>query len=217
MFKEDHLVVLNKPHGVLSHPNSVQKDTNALVRAPYDFKNECYDLGDDGRLYLIHRLDKDTSGLLLASFDLNQAKYFKKMLKEKKIRKTYLALLCGQAPNNMQLKDSVFNRLSKKKEMFLSELTLLSYFKKHDLSLVKLNPITGKTHQLRIQCYKRFLPIAGDRQYGDFKKNKWLKQRFGLRRMFLHAQKIKWLDGEKEKEFDCLLPNELEKVLEGLA
>jgi len=187
-----------KPPGVLSHPNHMGDTDKSFIEAPYDFGEEAF-VTDEGLFYLLHRLDGPTSGVILATPYAALARDVKELLRTRKVKKTYLAIVAGHPEKDRAL---WLDKLQKQKandgrhvrgeavgggapaetQMFLVK----KYGKPLQSSLLELHPLTGRTHQLRIQCAKRGLPIIGDATYGDFQLNRELK----AKQLLLHAQKI---------------------------
>jgi 23S rRNA-/tRNA-specific pseudouridylate synthase len=203
VYRDASIWVLAKPAGVLSHPNPPARQApNALVRGVYDFKEERYRLGAEGGgrdVFLVHRLDMDTSGLILCAFDAGAAAALKEALYRQELRKEYQALLLG-VPEPAQGRWS--DRLEKESRGSRVEVRavrggreanavtayrVLKVFPASGLALAALEPLTGRTHQLRVQAARRGLAIAGDERYGDFRANRFLAEKVGLRRMFLHS------------------------------
>ncbi len=196
------LIAVDKPAGILSHPNHKGEARNCLLEVPYDEEVQAYRLGADSSterfVYLLNRLDSATSGLLLMTANRKMRDLVRGAFEKKKVRKVYEALVFGysRASGSNLWKD----RLSvSKREGGLrasagggvsAETKLLSSRRIPGIptmSLLSLSPLTGRTHQLRIQTSKRGLPIVGDRTYGDFSKNKQIARSKGLKRLCLHC------------------------------
>ena len=192
------IVALEKPEGILSHPNSKNEKKPALLNVPYDIGGEYYfwedAQGNEQKAWLLNRLDSPTSGVILIG--LNQAiKDAVRVAFEKHtIKKIYYAIVKGQprvavGQWNQKLKQS--SRTSKYKSPQKLAKTLYKLYsiasKNPQLSCLSLEPVTGRTHQLRIQCSDNRLPIIGDQTYGDFKFNRQIKQSFGVNRLCLHS------------------------------
>ena len=205
VFRDDVLWVLDKPSGVLSHPNPpAHKAPNALLRGDYDFEEEAYLLEREGaparRVHLVHRLDQETSGLILCAFDEAAASRLKEALFRREVKKEYRAVLVGvPSPRRGEWADAL--EKSRKdgrvtvtrrpgEANAITGYGVLKVFEPAGLSLVALWPETGRTHQLRVQSASRGHPIAGDDRYGDFTANKFLEAEAGLKRMFLHSYHI---------------------------
>ncbi len=205
-------VALDKPAGILSTPNAPSDLKQTLLRAKFSKKDEAYvwyDEQQERRLYFIcHRLDSPTSGVLLGSTDPAIARRIRSLFKERKIHKRYLALVSGM-PRAMhgRWKDTLSTRSEKggsqvrtavkagrAGEPSLTEWSVLRQDARKRLSLLSLRPLTGRTHQLRVQSAHHQLPIIGDRTYGDFKVNAHAKKNWGLQRLMLHAEKIQLSD-----------------------
>jgi RluA family pseudouridine synthase len=203
--RDEALWVLDKPAGILTHPNPpATQAANALLCGEYDPERELYRLRPPGgrarQVYLVHRLDLETSGLILCCFGAEAAAAVKEALYLREVEKEYRALLLG-APRPPEGEWS--DRLEKRRRGGRVEVTALRGGRPNAVSgyrltrlfpagpaLVSLSPRTGRTHQLRVQTAARGLPIAGDERYGDFRANRFLAEHIGLKRMFLHASRL---------------------------
>ncbi len=197
----DGVVALDKPPGLLSHPNKPADTTRSLLAAPYESGAECYLLPDGARAHLLHRLDSATSGVVLLATDDALATAIKKSFQERAVQKTYLALVFGVPrqrqeswQDHLQVRRSSDRlRVSNDRDGDTAStgMRLLRTFNGTPvLSLLELTPHTGRTHQLRVQCGKRRLPIVGDATYGDFAKNRTFTKAGGAARLFLHAREV---------------------------
>jgi len=207
VYHGDDLWVLNKPAGVLSHPNPPSEmDRAAVLPLSYDSKLEAFCLKDEAggvrHIYLIHRLDQDTSGLLLLSLDAELAAQLKQLFFHHEVTKEYRALVGGIVePRHGVWKDCLHKKkgrghlkvvATRGRPNAETRYRVLKNFPGEGMSLLSLRPETGRTHQLRVQCASRRYPIAGDERYGDFSWNRELRKRIGLRRMFLHAWRLEF-------------------------
>ena len=146
---------------------------------------------------LVHRLDKDTSGLLLIAKNLTFAKYFSTLFKQKKITKYYIALCEGNPKNNIS---QVSLNIKNKKQKFEDSLTNYKIlYKKNGISQILYNPKTGKTHQLRIVSKNLGCPIIGDKKYNIFSK-------FKNEKLMLHAYCLRFSIEDQIFEFVADLP-----------
>ncbi len=199
---ENGLIAVDKPSGILSHPNRKGDSSRCLLNGPYDEEIEAYRVGGESDpeecVYLLNRLDSATSGLLLMTTNLVLRDLVRDAFEKKRVRKVYEALAFGVARSRGG--DLWKDRLSVKKvEGGLrasagSGATAETKLLKSNpipgipaMSLLMLSPLTGRTHQLRIQSSKRGLPIVGDRTYGDFARNKQVARSKGLKRLCLHC------------------------------
>jgi len=224
IFENERFFVLDKPNGVLSHPNQKGEHSDAsVIQAPYDFKAECFDL-KTWKVFLLHRIDRETSGCLLFAKDATSAKKIKADFEQHKIHKEYTAMVSTIVRKPTVWKDHLIKRGNKvfvdkrMKPNAETRVKPLAQFSKYKLSLVKLIPETGKTHQLRVQSSDRHGAILGDRQYGNFSRNKEAKQRWDFDRMFLHADMLAFKDPANGKKIEvrCELPGELQELVKTL-
>lgn len=202
LHEDRFILVVNKSHGVLSHPNPKSaKPQPAAFEGSYDEDRRCFKNGA-GSLWLIHRLDQDTSGVLLAAKDEKTAAACREAFEAEAVRKTYLALCVGGGlkPEGVwldhlitvherhQVRTTVRHGPRPNAE---AHYRLIEYSPTQRLSLVEIELITGKTHQIRVQAASRRLPLVGDDVYGSFDLNRKLRQSLGARRLFLHAHGLR--------------------------
>ena len=220
------ILAIDKPYGLLSHPNAADKFKQSVVQAPYDFEKEAYKVGNEW-IYLLNRLDSPTSGVLLLASNPSLAQEVRTLFKAHAVRKTYCALVKGRFPTQKVVwKDLLSIRKEQQKlrtQCNASNMGIVAQtkvkclhnfsLKGRALSALELHPLTGRTHQLRTQCaYHRF-PILGDKTYGDFSLNRQLK----LNRLYLHAKTIQFelknlsFEASCEPNFDLLAWDEINK------
>jgi 23S rRNA-/tRNA-specific pseudouridylate synthase len=210
-FDINGLVALDKPIGIMSHPNVKSIEKNSLINAAYDQKLKKYLLKNDLDFFLLNRLDSPTSGLLIGCFDHELAKAVIASFATNKVKKKYMALAkFTPCQKHGHWKDFLKKTLINNKlrlEKIIGEKCLTDYkileiinFKDITLALLELKPITGKTHQLRAQCAIHNLPIAGDKIYGDFKLIKLLINS-NQQRMFLHSEELELSYKLQNKEY----------------
>ncbi|MDR2603076.1 MAG: RluA family pseudouridine synthase [Puniceicoccales bacterium] len=198
---ENGLVAVEKPCGVLSHPNAGNDPSDALFRCPYDFDEQAYTCKGFGKVYLLNRLDAPVSGVILVGLNPKVAEAVKIAFESKKVFKQYVALVKGYP----RYKNAVWrsrldkNFIGKSIKMspgsgFFAETKcfLVESFRLCGvtLSILNLFPVTGRTHQLRVHCSQHALPIVGDETYGDAKFNAVFKKNYESYRLFLHSEKI---------------------------
>lgn len=233
LWRDDALWVLDKPSGTLSHPNPpASRAANALIDAEYDAERELYRIREDGRtirVWLVHRLDRDTSGVILCAFTQEAANTLKEALRRREVRKEYRALVLG-VPDGASgewrdhlersrrdgrvevevVRDSPANAATRYR--------VVQALAKPGVALLALTPREGRTHQLRVQCARHGHPIAGDDRYGDFGANRHLAKHAGLKRMFLTAHRLGFRHPGTgaELDFEAELRPELARVLDAL-
>jgi len=196
------LAALNKPAGVLSHPNSPEDEPRSLLNARYAMEGEFFEWPDVNgavhRLWLLNRLDSATSGVILAAASGELATEIRAQFKRKHVRKVYHALVFGVPRAPMEIWRDLLTVEKQRGQIRTaagaghvpaeSRMTVVRARRKEPpLALVKLEPTTGRSHQLRVQCAKRGLPIVGDQTYGDFRRNREFAKAAGTKRMFLHS------------------------------
>jgi tRNA pseudouridine65 synthase len=198
------LAALDKPEGVLSHPNVPRDEGRSLVRARYDEDEECFEwAGPSGprRLWLINRLDSATSGLILVATAGAIAREVRAQFQKRQVRKTYQALVFGKPRQDAEMWKDVLDVRKQGGRIRtaagagnLPAVCAMKLLRAGSVpmrtSLIRLEPQTGRSHQLRVQCAKRGLPIVGDKTYGDFGANRQFARAGGAKRMFLHSLAI---------------------------
>ncbi|MFP6855087.1 MAG: pseudouridine synthase [Opitutales bacterium] len=199
------LVALHKPEGVLSHPNRKKEKSPSLLQSPYDDEIQAF-LGSDEAgaqrpFHLLHRLDSPTSGVILGSLDAKLAKQVRRLFADRQVLKVYHALTQEKGPGRNETWTDRLEivrqdgKLRGKRSVRGREAITAVCFERqrigrNGLSLIRLEPSTGITHQLRIQASLRGFPIVGDRTYGDFSLNRRIGRDKRARRLFLHASQI---------------------------
>lgn len=221
---------LAKPAGVLSLPNRPGDEPRSLLKAGYQFEGECYQW-PGGRLWLLNRLDSATSGVILVADTAEVAQVVREHFKRRDVRKTYQALVFGKpihAAEDWKDKLAVDKRggvirtgaghIPAEARMATTGV-LPAGGGLPPLALIKLEPKTGRSHQLRVQCSRRRLPIVGDLTYGDFKLNRAFVKAGGSKRLFLHslATRFQYTRGGKTFDFaaEAPLPAEFREPFAG--
>ncbi len=177
----ENFIVINKPAGI-----AVQSGTKSLKNIIDILKKSKY--FEEKKPYIVHRLDKETSGVLIVAKNREYAQLFTSLFRIRKIHKTYLAFTYGKILENKKvLKDDLIYYDNKKRiiQKAVSHLTILKTSDKY--TYLELNPITGRKHQLRKQLFNIGHPIVGDNKY--FYRKKVIKNK----NLFLHAYKIKFM------------------------
>ncbi len=220
IFENDDLLVVNKSAGMVVHP-AAGHDTGTLVHAVLGHDPDIEGIGGEERPGVVHRLDKDTSGLILLAKNERAHRWLVEQFKERHVEKTYLALVDGKPPtptgrieapigrDPRDRKKMAVVKLAKGREA-VSEYKTLENFPRH--TLLEFHPHTGRTHQIRLHCAFLGCPITGDTTYGHRKPS------LELNRHFLHAWRLKIIlpGEEKARLFEAPLPAELTQVMEGL-
>ncbi|TVU61889.1 23S rRNA pseudouridine(955/2504/2580) synthase RluC [Vibrio atlanticus] len=213
--EDDHMLILNKPSGTAVHGGSGLKfGAIEALRA----------LRPDARfLELVHRIDRDTSGILLVAKKRSALRHLQAQFREKTVQKYYFALVMGEWKNSCKvvnaplLKNEVNSIVRVNPNGKASETRFKVLERFQDATLVQASPITGRTHQIRVHAQYTGHPIAWDDRYGDRRFDAYTSK-VGLDRLFLHAANIKFTHPGSEEKMDISAPMEarLEKALTGL-
>ena len=215
IYEDDHLLILNKPSGTAVHGGSGLKfGAIEALRA----------LRPDARfLELVHRIDRDTSGILLIAKKRSALRRLQEQFRNKTVQKYYFALVMGQWKSTCRvvnvplLKNEVNSIVRVNQNGKPSETRFKILEKFEQATLIQASPITGRTHQIRVHAQHAGHPIGWDDRYGDRRFDAYSGQ-FGLDRLFLHAATIKFTHPSTEELMDISAPMEakLERVLKGL-
>jgi 23S rRNA pseudouridine1911/1915/1917 synthase len=226
LYHDKGLLIIDKPAGMTVHPGAGFKGETLVSALLYQFKNINI-VGEEGRPGIVHRLDKDTSGVILVATTQEMYEYLKDAFFERRIKKEYIALVLGKIEKPHGLIDtpigrsktdfrkySVKNTVEPKES--LTEYQVLEHLQdpasldEYTLILVKLH--TGRTHQIRVHLSSIGFPLVGDSLYGNKRT-----ERKDLHRQFLHAKKIEvqmpdktWIESETD------LAPDLKEVLHNL-
>lgn len=195
LFEDECLLAVNKPAGIAVHGGSGQSlGVIESLRIQRD--------GQDRFLELVHRIDRETSGILLVAKKRSALRVLQEQLRARSWKKYYLALVLGSwspklAKVELPLLKTQASELEKKvivdsrgdASTTLFKQIARYQFQNYPLTLVRAQILTGRTHQIRVHTSANNCPILGDDRYGDFELNKLLSKN-GLKRMFLHATRV---------------------------
>jgi len=220
IYEDKNVILINKPAGMVVHP-SAGHSSGTLVHAVLSHDPEIEGVGGVRRPGLIHRLDKNTSGVIVLAKNDTAHRSIQAQFKQRKVNKRYIALVDGAPPtHNGRIEASVGRDPKNRQKMAVvtenkgrdavSEYLTMESFPNHTLLEVKI--LTGRTHQIRLHMAFIQSPVVGDVVYGH--KNPSLP----ISRQFLHAAFLGLsLPGQSTpQEFRAPLPNELEEILESL-
>jgi 23S rRNA pseudouridine1911/1915/1917 synthase len=216
LYEDDAMVVLDKPAGLVVHP-APGHEQGTLVNALLARFPALRDPTGELRPGIVHRLDKDTSGLLVVGKTASAVAQLQAQLKERTVEKRYTLLVHGSiveergmidAPIGRDLRDR--QRMSARADGRPAQTAFTVLERLAEYTLVDANLLTGRTHQLRVHFAYIGHPVAGDLVYG--------RRRFppSLKRQFVHARELQLrspADG-RQRRFEAPLPSELERVLE---
>jgi len=210
IFEDDEIIVINKPAGIAVHEGKEVRKRNSLLgmlEAKYRPR------GIAPRL--VHRLDKDTSGVLLVAKNDAVAKQLEDFFATGKVEKEYLCLLVGRLQQNQGSIDFPLPGRTAQPVRALTHFRIVKRFS--ETTLVRANIATGRMHQIRLHFAQYGHPVVMDDQHGNFSFNKRLRKQCRLRRQFLHASTLALPYRGKKHRWTVPLPADLASTLEFLA
>ncbi|MGK9475704.1 RluA family pseudouridine synthase [Melioribacter sp. OK-6-Me] len=207
IYEDDSLIAVNKPEGIAAIPES-----NNMAINLYKMLSEKY----GRKIYVVHRLDKEVSGIIIFAFNSETHRELNLLFESRNVQKTYKALIIGKPEAdegiiNYPLRQFGSGRMGVDHEKGKPSETyyeVLKYYNGH--ALVKLNPLTGRRHQLRVHMYSIGCPIAGDLKYG----NREVQKKYP--RLMLHAESIRFDYGGKSYRLRVDLSDSFNRVLENI-
>jgi 23S rRNA pseudouridine1911/1915/1917 synthase len=216
IYTDKNFLVLNKPAGLLTHGSGKNLAGWLLEHYP-----EVKDVGDDPqeRPGIVHRLDKDTSGVLLVVRNQDTYQYFKKLFQDHQVKKTYLALVRGVVKKKEGLIDKPLGLKSGslKRTVFIKRARMVKeaitkYRVRRIINdrytLLEVEPLTGRTHQIRVHLASIGHPVVGDKLYGPKKSLPTIN------RQFLHAESLEFsLPNNQRLKISAELPEDLRQIL----
>jgi len=218
--QNDRLLVVDKPAGIPVWSEGMQHEESIADLLLGQFP-ELEKLGEERRYGIVHRLDKDTSGVLLVAKTKDSFDFFQKQFQSRQVEKRYICLVAGTLKEENGVIHTLLARspadrrkqrtypLEQQREGLREAVTEWKVLKRfEEYTLLEVTPKTGRKHQIRVHMASLGNPIAGDKLYGF--KDQQIPQ--GLSRQFLHARYLK-INGE---EFTAELPQDLQQVLDTL-
>lgn len=220
IFEDENVAVINKPAGLVVHPGAGNAE-NTLVNALLYYWPQIIQVGETERPGIVHRLDKDTSGVLIIAKTPEGYTWLVKQFKTRKAKKSYLALVDGKPPTPTGRIETRIGRDERHRQRMAvtygdqgrkadSEFYTVAEYRDH--TLLEVNPLSGRTHQIRVHLAFLGCPVVGDQIYGRRKNS------LEINRFFLHASKLTVrLPGSiQETEFTAPLPVDLQTILDNL-
>ena len=199
----DNFIVINKPSGI-----PVQAGTKSFKNIVDILKDTKF--FEHAKPFIVHRLDKETSGVMIIAKNREYAQLFTSLFRIRKIHKTYLAVTYGEVKKDIKLlKDNLITYENKKKiiQKAISHLRILK--SNEEYSFLELKPITGRKHQIRKQLYNIGNPIVGDDKYSLNKTNRKLI----TKNIMLHAYKIKFMINNIKYNFEAKYADEFSQFI----
>jgi 23S rRNA pseudouridine1911/1915/1917 synthase len=217
LYEDEQVIVINKPAGMVVHPGAGNQ-SGTLVNALLAHYPNIREVGEEDRPGVVHRLDKETSGVILFAKTEKAYKWFVRQFKTRELNKTYLALVDGKPPTPTGRIEAPIERDTKVRTRMAVGLrgsgkpAVTEYYTREvftDHTLLDVHLITGRTHQIRVHFSYLGIPVVGDTLYG--RRNPTIE----MDRFFLHAKTLViTLPGERApRTFEAPLPEDLEAVL----
>ena len=220
---EDYVVV-NKPSGLASQPGSGTRPGESLVEYLWEWGRR---EGLDFKPTIAHRLDQETSGMIIAALHGDTLRDFTRMIREHEVDKFYYALVKGNLKKDKGTIDETLTRTDAAKgskmkvgetgkdaQKAITHYRVKQHYEGYDLVKIKLE--TGRMHQIRAHFASIGHPLLGDTRYGDFALNREVKKQLGLHRLFLHSCRLEFVWHGDKIVLDCPLPKELQSVVDQL-
>ena len=197
LYEDEEIFVINKNSGL-----AVQGGANVKHSIDVDFADE---IGQ--KIFLVHRLDKDTAGLMIVAKTQAAAAKWTKLISGKTVKKEYIAICAGTIePKKGIICEKIVQHGEEKKAVTNYEVEKEIETECGKLSQIRLLLETGRMHQIRIHLAKNSCPIAGDDQHGNFKLNKQLKKTLGIKKLLLASVKLTVPLQSKNQVFEIPLP-----------
>jgi 23S rRNA pseudouridine955/2504/2580 synthase len=217
VYQDRDLLVINKPAGLAVHGGSGLNF--GLIECLRQLRP------DDRYLELVHRLDRDTSGLILIARRPAMLRELHRQLREDKVHKRYLALVAGNWPGSLRVVDAPLEknhlqsgermvRVTREGKKSITEFAVVERLP--EATLLEARPVTGRTHQIRVHARHAGFPLLGDDKYSD-EKTTSLCRKLGLKRLFLHARALTFnLPEGRSLTLEAPLDDDLEAILNKL-
>ena len=219
IYEDDDIIVVNKPKGMVVHPANGNPDGTLVNAIMAICKDSLSGIGGEIRPGIVHRLDKDTSGLLIIAKNDEAHVNVSEQIKNHEVKKTYIALVRGIIKENEATIDMPIGRsTSDRKKMAVNKkgknaITHIKVLKRYDkYTLVEVNIETGRTHQIRVHLSYIGYPIIGDATYSNGKNE------FNVQGQCLHAKKLEFVHPitGKKMELEAPLPQYFQEIINTL-
>ncbi len=222
IYEDDDIIIINKEKGMTVHPGSGNYTDTLVNSLLYTHKDKLSTINSVVRPGIVHRIDKDTTGILVVAKNDNAHKRLSEQFKEHTIKREYIALVKGILKEDNIIVDQPIGRSTKdRKKMCITNknsrnavthITVLSRFYNSKITLIKAVLETGRTHQIRVHMKYLGYPLLGDLTYGSESKQ------FKVKGHLLHARLLGFIHPSKNNyvEFESKLPEEFQSILNTL-
>ena len=221
IYEDKDIIVVNKPKGMVVHPANGNPDGTLVNAIMAICKDSLSGIGGELRPGIVHRLDKDTSGVLIVAKNDKAHINMSEQIKEHKVEKTYIALVRGIVKENEASIDMPIGRSDKDRKKMavkkngknsITHFKVLERFPKHNCTLLEIKIETGRTHQIRVHLSHIGYPVIGDEVYSSG-KNEW-----NIKGQCLHAKSLKFRHPITNKEMflEAKIPDYLKNIIEDM-
>lgn len=221
IYEDDDMIVVNKPKGMVVHPANGNPDGTLVNAIMAICRDSLSGIGGEIRPGIVHRIDKDTSGILMVAKNDKAHIALSEQIKNHEVKKTYIALVRGivkeneatiKMPIGRSTKDRKKMAVTQKGKEAITHFKVLERFSKHNCTLLEVKIETGRTHQIRVHLSQIGYPIIGDTTYSNG-KNKW-----GIQGQCLHAKNLQFKHPTTGEEMflEAELPGYFQEILEEL-
>jgi len=216
IYEDEDIIVINKPSGLIVHPGA-GRSRGTLVNALLFHYPEVATVGSMERPGIVHRLDGETSGVMVVARSIHAYRSLQRQFKNREVDKTYIGLVWGKfSQKGGKIEWAIgrhphdrkkFSVRSRKPKEAITVFSVL--YEGKDFSVLEIKPVTGRTHQIRVHLAAAGHPIIGDRRYGRKEKT--------ATRLFLHAQRLAFVHPTRKvwMEFEAPIPEEFKLFWKG--
>lgn len=206
VYEDETILAINKPAGVSVHPGKNVNKPSLIEGLKY------YGEKNNFEPFLVHRLDRETSGVMIIAKNRNTARELSELISSRNVEKKYITLVFGKV-SNMVIEEPIDNQYAKTVVRPIKHFKAYLNSEKIDLSLLEVDIETGRKHQIRKHLALKGFPIVCDKDYGDFRRNRQFTKKYGLKRHFLHCKQMRFTYNGKGYDINAPISEDLQNVV----